>query len=244
MVCVCGVIIRCRVFFVGNADQYSRDSICTSITRIQHEVCKLDVISGGGGGHRRPAYSISKRSKRSLSENSRDIQWIQSGDAFKPIGEKPKNKSMMVDKLASLSPAQYVKLDKERQLRERQLKGCMHSLTTLFDNIVTRKFPETNLKEQIETAKEETVCSRVSDQVMKYLDSESVTESLINVLNDIVEDNENPLPLKGDLTALVYDIGNLKEKSSMILDTKCDLVPSSTSISSLTKTDISESNLL
>lgn len=123
-----------------------------------------------------------------------------------------------IDKLTALTPAEFVRLDKEQQMRSLQTTRCIRSLTSIFNNVVHKRFDEP----QRRGAKKEYCSCMPSTQVlMQFLDSERATDSLIHVLNDIIEDTnaENPLPFSGELTALVCDIGNNhRERGNAFLD--------------------------
>lgn len=118
-------------------------------------------------------------------------------------------RSNVIDKFISLTPAQYVKMEKERKVREKDLENCLKSLTTLYSNVLDNKLSQGTIGRQIQQAREELLFPQ---PVNKYLgfDTAALTKSLFDLLEKIVTESsiEKPLPFKGDFTTLAMDAGN------------------------------------
>lgn len=199
------------------AECNSQESICTSVTRIQHEYCTFNVS-------RCPSSHVTYKRLCGNYSNHSQYGWVlpQSGNARKhnPNTERLEN-------IASLSPSEYVKIDKERRLREKELQRCFQSLTTLYDNVVERKYSEKTLTTQLEMAKEQTQCTKMAPaSTLVSLPCDAMTTSLFDLLEKIVVPSSvnNPLPFHGDLTSLALDAGNIITKPSVIFNTTQHLV--------------------
>lgn len=132
-----------------------------------------------------------------------------------------------LESIASLTPAEYVKRDKERRLRERELQRCFQSLTTLYDNVVEKKFSEKTLTNQLAMAKEQTQCTKMAPpSTLVTLPCDAMTTSLFDLLEKIIVPSSvnNPLPFRGDLTSLALDAGNINPKPSAIFNHTQQLV--------------------
>ncbi|GJQ76199.1 hypothetical protein Trydic_g1942 [Trypoxylus dichotomus] len=228
-------IAKCTLRLRPNTVQYrkflrecnSRESICTSITRVQHEYCTFNVS-------RCPSSHLTYKRLCSNYSNHSQCGWIlpQTNHyrARNPTSER-------FETIASLTPAEYVKRDKEKRLRERELQRCFQSLTTLYDNVVEKKFSEKTLTTQLEMAKEQTQCTKMAPpSTLVTLPCDAMTTSLFDLLEKIIVPSSvnNPLPFHGDLTSLALDAGNINPKQNPIYDTTQHLVAnhSSTSIES------------
>lgn len=113
-----------------------------------------------------------------------------------------------VDQLLALTPSQFVRLDREEQKRK---AACALSLTTLYLNVKEKRFSDAELLKQIEAAKEDCQCSIYAHEIMNYCKAENITDSLIDLLQEFIDNTgpDNPPPLNGELTSLLYDAGDL-----------------------------------
>lgn len=114
------------------------------------------------------------------------------------------------DRFISMTPGQYVRLQKERRSHRKDLETCLKSLTTLYSNVVEDKESQGTLVKQLNQAREELVFPRANKQFIGF-DTAALTNSLFDLLENIVAESsvDRPLPFKGDLTTLALDAGNL-----------------------------------
>lgn len=114
------------------------------------------------------------------------------------------------EQLLSLSPSQFVRLDKEEQKRK---VACALSLSTLYRNVKEKRFSDEELLKQLEAAKEECQYSAYAREIMDYVKAENVTDSLIDLLQEFIDNSsvDNPPPMS-EFTSMVYDVGNFNIK--------------------------------
>lgn len=128
---------------------------------------------------------------------------------FKTSETGDENNNNIIDKFVSITPNQYVKMEKERKIREKDLEDCLKSLTTLCSNVLDNKLSQSTIQKQIQEAREELLFPQ---PINKYLgfDTAALTNSLFDLLENIITESsiEKPLPFKGDLTTFAMNAGN------------------------------------
>lgn len=179
----------------------SKDSLCTSITNFQHQVNTTN-----------PSTTIAYKRALTTDSSKSQMGWI--------LQTQPTNRSMVLerkrlaDQILSLTPDQYVKLDKKRRKKEKEFENHSASLATLCRNVTRQKYSSSTLSRQIEMVRENLECNSKSLEG-KYLGHKAdiMTRSLLCILEHIITNSslENPLPFKGDITTLALDAAELSQ---------------------------------
>ncbi|KAK5649069.1 hypothetical protein RI129_003961 [Pyrocoelia pectoralis] len=114
--------------------------------------------------------------------------------------------------LANITPQQFVKMERERKLREEDFDCGTQSLSTLCQMVVRRELSSETIQKKIVTLKENLECKALTLEG-KYLGNKAgdMSESLINMLENLITNSsvEKPLPFKGDITTLAVDAAEL-----------------------------------
>lgn len=126
-------------------------------------------------------------------DNSRSqFGWIISDLAgtFSPMyGPSISNrKSLYAETLASITPREFVKRDKERKLKEMETLKCPpESLTKLYNDVMKKNLSESTMNTQLELAKEQTYCVKDTPPPPVFtLPAEGTTQSLLDIIERIV----------------------------------------------------------
>nr|XP_022911782.1 uncharacterized protein LOC111422782 [Onthophagus taurus]XP_022913955.1 uncharacterized protein LOC111424589 [Onthophagus taurus] len=144
------------------------------------------------------------------------------------------------DTVASMTPAEFVKKEKERRLREKELQKCFESLTSLYGSVIDRKYSVNTLQNKLELAKESVQCGKCNLGDIDVGLSAAMTDSLFDLLEKIVLPSSlnNPLPFNGDMTRLVLDAGDLNLNKQNCNDPTNDGVYERSSTSSTSSSEI------
>ncbi|KAF2879771.1 hypothetical protein ILUMI_26397 [Ignelater luminosus] len=194
------------VYCETHSGSISKDSLC-SVTTHYREVYTVS---------KHPSTTIAyKRIANNIRSTNSQLGWIL---PTHPIDESLASRPLSIEKkkyaekIANLTPEQFVKIDKERKLREKELDSYMTSLSTLCKNVLNKKYSSQTLQKQVEMAKENLQCNKTSLEG-KYLGfkTEAMTKSLFNMLEQMITNSslQNPLPFKGDITTLALDVADL-----------------------------------
>ena len=119
------------------------------------------------------------------------IGWIISdlSGGFTPMyGSQGRNqRSLYAETLASITPREFVKRDKERKLKEIESSKCSQSLTKLYSNVMENKLSESTLNLHLELAKEETYSTKIeSPPPVFMLPTEETTQSLLDIVERLM----------------------------------------------------------
>lgn len=214
------------IFFKDSCrGSYSKESICTSVTRVQHEFCKyrrygrlLNQSALGGISYRATTHSTHSQLEWLLNQN------INRTDMLNPLVEERQGRHYLHSRLAALTPQEFVRLDLEHSKRQRDVKSAMDSLSALYETVISRKISQHAVKEKLQNAKEHLQCMKYTVP-MRFLETQNLTESLFNILEKhiISSSIENPLAFKGDFTSLAYETGKLSY-DLISNTTDCDLM--------------------
>lgn len=112
-----------------------------------------------------------------------------------------------LEKFLSLTPNQFVEMDKERKNSER-LRQYTRSLAALYTTAVQRKLSDASIKRHIELAKEHLELAKISNTNFKV---NRITSSLFELLEKIISNSsaKKPFPFRGDIAVLAMDMANL-----------------------------------
>lgn len=175
-------------------------------------------------------FNVKKSSSTKVAFRRRSSTRGSSHSQLGWVMPEPAPETEHYESIASLTPREFVKRDKQKKLRERNMKNCFDSLTTLYDNVLVRKYSENTLQNHLELAKESTQCAKICSQhTMNTLPCDAMTQSLFNLLEKIVIPSSTSahLPFDGDFTTLVLDAGNLPRECP---NSKIDLLKKTSSM--------------
>ncbi|XP_018322998.1 uncharacterized protein LOC108735510 isoform X2 [Agrilus planipennis] len=178
-----------KINIVSNlAESYSQDSLSTMFTQYRYR-----------NSHR-------KKGSADWSLNANRMM----GDYAGAIKTIPEERMRYIDNLITLTPTEFVQVDKERRLRDRELSGCLKSLTSLCESVIMKKESRDTIRKQIEMAKQHAEYVKNSTKNM-HLDTAYMTKSFFDLMEQLVTRSnlDNPVPFKGDFTGLALDAGKL-----------------------------------
>ncbi|KAF5280905.1 hypothetical protein FQR65_LT03054 [Abscondita terminalis] len=165
--------------------------------------------------------------RSSLHSSKSQLGWI-----FSEHPDTDNDKKILSDELLSLTPEEYVKLEKEKKLREKELDNSKYSLSTLCQIAIKKQWSDSTFKKNLSALKENLECNSSSLEG-KYLGHKTgmMTESLLCMLENLINNSsiDNPLPFKGNIATLAVDAAELiktnpneERHTANILQKKCD----------------------
>lgn len=127
-----------------------------------------------------------------------------------------------LERFLSLTPNQFVEMDKERKNSER-IRQYTQSLAALYTTAVQRKLSDASIKKHIELAKEHLELAKLTSTNFKV---DRITSSLFELLERIICNTspKKPFPFRGDIAVLAMDMANLSMDSDP-LDIESALPP-------------------
>ncbi|KAF5283880.1 hypothetical protein FQA39_LY04700 [Lamprigera yunnana] len=151
---------------------------------------------------------LSDEQKDSSENSNSQFGWI--GQDTQSIVESSKEKTRFRDQLINLTPEQYVQLDKERKMRQKDLDMATNSLSTLCHNVIKRQWSEATLTQKLAAFRENLECNSL-DILYAGNKAAVTTDSLLSILEKLITHSsvENPLPFKGDITTLALDAADM-----------------------------------